>query len=213
MGKKSKKRRLLYDRFSKNLRLTKLTFENSFPNISFEPDFDDGYICPICFRLFSIEALSDSYDNPLQLEHVPPGKLGGKVKLLTCKQCNNTDGSKLESHLKQKLHEYEFADGIPDSGIDIRGRIQDEADLAAILYNQGRNNFKIIFDPNPKRSHPKHVDKWHNIMATGNVPEFTLQIREGYPPFQAEVALLRIAYLWAFSTFGFHPLSPEIGAG
>lgn len=196
------KRHSLFERFSNNLRLTKQLFGVRFPGIHFEPEFDEGYVCPICFTVFPKEALSNSYDNPLQLEHVPPGALGGKGKLLTCKQCNNRDGSKLEGPLKHRLHDYEFADGVPESGIDVRIGT-DEIDLAATLYHRGQRNFRIVFDPNPKRSHPESVKKWREIMTSGRIPEFNLQLRTEYDPWSSEIGLLRVAFLQAFSVFGY----------
>lgn len=197
------RRRSLFDRFSKNLYLTKQYMKKRFPVIAFEPDLDEGYVCPICFGLFSVEALSDYYANPLQLEDVPPRKLGGKPLLLTCKSCNNTAGSKLESPLKLKLHNDEFADAQPDSGIDVRLRTEDSIDLAATMYHSGKKDFKLVLHPDQKRSHPEHVKKWRDILATGNIPTFNLEIREIYQPLLPEVALLRIGLLLAFSMLGY----------
>jgi HNH endonuclease len=51
------------------------------------------YGCPLCLRLFP----RDQIDR-LSLDHVPPESVGGKLKVLTCEECNNTAGAELDSH-------------------------------------------------------------------------------------------------------------------
>jgi hypothetical protein len=43
------------------------------------------YVCPICRKPFTVEALDDGR---LSKEHVPPQSVGGHELLLTCKECN-----------------------------------------------------------------------------------------------------------------------------
>jgi hypothetical protein len=45
------------------------------------------YVCPICRKPFTVEALDDGR---LSKEHVPPQSVGGYELLLTCTECNNT---------------------------------------------------------------------------------------------------------------------------
>ena len=58
------------------------------------------YVCPLCDKLFLEEDVASSR---VTLEHVPPGKLGGYKRLLVCKECNNSQGSNLESHLINEI--------------------------------------------------------------------------------------------------------------
>ncbi len=55
------------------------------------------YLCPLCLRPFSDEALNDGR---LSVEHVPPESVGGRELLLTCKECNNSAGTKLDASVK-----------------------------------------------------------------------------------------------------------------
>ena len=50
--------------------------------------------CPICLRSFTRDAAEKG--QTVTLEHVPPETLGGSVKCLTCKPCNNSAGRKLD---------------------------------------------------------------------------------------------------------------------
>src|SRR5256885_9402871 len=57
------------------------------------------YVCPICRKPFTVEALDDGR---LSMEHVPPQSVGGCELLLTCTACNNTAGTKLDAAAKTK---------------------------------------------------------------------------------------------------------------
>lgn len=46
--------------------------------------------------------LEDS-ENPLTLEDAPPKSLGGKAHVLTCKECNNKAGQKIDYHLTERM--------------------------------------------------------------------------------------------------------------
>lgn len=92
------KREKLFDYFSKNLATVK-----RHPKLHLTPEFEDGVICPMCFKLFTREGLSSDFDDRLTLEDVPPIALGGQPLLLTCKVCNNKAGSQLEAHLTRML--------------------------------------------------------------------------------------------------------------
>src|ERR1700680_2136773 len=62
--------------------------------------FDQAtYLCPICLDPLTIEALADKR---LTAEHVPPESFGGRELLLTCKDCNNSAGTKLDADAKTK---------------------------------------------------------------------------------------------------------------
>lgn len=52
------------------------------------------YLCHVCVAPFTSEAV---FDGALSVEHVPPRSLGGQELLLTCTQCNNVAGTKLDA--------------------------------------------------------------------------------------------------------------------
>ena len=52
------------------------------------------YPCPICLTPFTFDALTDGR---LTSEHVPPESAGGRDLVLTCKECNNSAGTKLDA--------------------------------------------------------------------------------------------------------------------
>ena len=72
------------------------------PYLTIAPGVDPPplYLCPECMQLFD----EDSVTNPkcpdgerLTVEDVPSMKLGGAPMLLTCKPCNSTAGTRLDS--------------------------------------------------------------------------------------------------------------------
>jgi hypothetical protein len=192
----SARRRRLFDLFSQNLNNIK-----KHPKIRVQPDFDEGYICPICFKLFGRDALSTEYDDHLTLEDVPPQSLGGKVLTLTCKICNNRAGTELESHLSKKLHADAFLSGAPGIQMEARFCPDPSVDLTAIVQFMQNRVVDIRYDPN--RSNPDDVSKLHEMEDADEISGITLRFLLGYKINRPEVALIRIAYLLAFARFGY----------
>jgi hypothetical protein len=58
---------------------------------------EKGYMCPLCLRIWTREALSLKL---LTLDHVPPRSQGGRTVVLTCQECNNRSGHALEGHFE-----------------------------------------------------------------------------------------------------------------
>jgi hypothetical protein len=192
----STRRQQLFELFSQNLSNVK-----KHPRIQVQPDFDEGYICPICFKLFDREALSTEYDDHLTLEDVPPKSLGGRVVALTCKICNNWAGAQLESHLSGKLRADAFLAGVPDIEMDARFRPDPSVDLTATIRLMPDRGIGICYDPD--RSSPGDIDKLHELEKAGDISSINVQVLLGYKANRPEVALLRIAYLLAFARFGY----------
>jgi hypothetical protein len=55
-------------------------------------------MCPLCRELSSLEAVASK---ELTAEHVPPGALGGRELVLTCRECNNDHGSDLDARARE----------------------------------------------------------------------------------------------------------------
>ncbi|MGH2664843.1 HNH endonuclease [Flavobacterium sp.] len=113
MSKKIKKR-ILFDIYSNNLSDFKTNLK---PNKIIPTEI--GLYCPLCTQYYG----EDKYEQ-LTLEHNPPNSLGGKDNILTCKQCNNSSGSKIDSEILLALNE-----------LDLMG-FKPNASLKTRLYNQ-----------------------------------------------------------------------------
>ena len=191
------RRRLnIFKELSRNLQQVK-----QHPLISFEPDFEDGVLCPICMKYFSQEGLDKKYDDCLTLEDVPPVKLGGKVRTLTCKKCNNKGGSDLESHLPRKILFDEFLKGNNLAPADGFIKLQDGT-IPVSIRTDKESNIKLIYYP--QRSKPEETANFFESMKrSGSDFSFQMEITSKYREGRPEIALLRIAYLYAFSVFGY----------
>lgn len=212
--KPRERKQKLFDLFSKNLEYVK---EHSL--IEFKPDFKNGYICPLCFNVFYEKDLLVSNKNYLTLEDIPPAKLGGNVRALTCKDCNSKAGHTLDINLLRKLTEIDFQSFLPNS-----------EQKTTFNYNNNNVNGKVkidndgsfIIDFHTERSNPRESEKFmgevfppqtfhsplHKLMNPDfkepkyKSKDFEFKIIEKSNTKIAEIALLRIAYLYAFSILG-----------
>lgn len=205
------KRQRIFDIFSENLSIIQ-----SHPEIRFEPDFENGYICPLCFDPFFKSDLNPQSKNPLTIEDVPPKSLGGKPKILTCKDCNSKSGHLLDNHILQRLKEIDAREFLPNSQYKTTfSRNGNKANGTVKIDEDG----KVTFDIQPQRSDPKlthhfmkdvfpprtiynpifHPEKQFEPYKTN---EFTVKLPENSNERRSEVALLRIGYLLAFSILG-----------
>jgi hypothetical protein len=213
MSKYKKRKEKLYNIYSQNLSWVK-----QHPSISFEPDFEEGYICPLCLNLFSRESLNELSDNPLTFDHNPPKSLGGKNGVLTCKQCNSKSGHKLDNHLLARLEEIDFHSLTPNS--KARTTVSsDEFKVTSDISVDDKRALKINIDR--KNSNPVHVDKFfqnrtytykaydpflegHDFLEAGLSWRMNLEIQLPAKSSErfADIALLKIAYLYAFQKLG-----------
>src|SRR5262249_398741 len=150
--------------------------------------------------------------NALSLEHVPPKSLGGRPRTLTCKKCNNEAGKMLDSALKRRLVIDDVQARIPGARLDVRFSPGEDIWLPATFqYNEAGNIILQGFF-NPKRSSPTARQRAQELLEAGfERPQ--IQHREPGRR-RTNIALLRIAYLYAFSLLGygliFHPTYQRI---
>ena len=67
---------------------------------SFTSKTKQVFVCPLCLDEFT---KSEMLDNKVSEEHIIPSSLGGNFTTLTCKKCNNEDGSELDAHVIQRI--------------------------------------------------------------------------------------------------------------
>ncbi|MGC3948004.1 MAG: hypothetical protein QM762_26430 [Chryseolinea sp.] len=145
-------------------------------------------VCPLCMNVFYKSQLRNAGDhsNYLTLEHVPPQSLGYTVEALTCFRCNN-GSSKQDAALKflstntSKI-KYEVSIGI--NGLKLNG---------IFGYNAEQEKYELDFlDKADLLQFVALVKVGHKFTVCGNNPM----------PAHGGV-LLKIAYLLAFSKFGY----------
>lgn len=171
----------------------------------FTPNFPGQIGCPLCLRVFPEEALD--LDEPLLTEeHIIPEELGGSLLTLTCKTCNNTHGSKIDSHLIQKLRTQDAIAGVGTK--PFRGRIEiggntvpTDIDWKASVNET--TTFKL------RQFNPEIHEAIRQSMKGGSVDKINLTMMFDYIPLRACLGVFRIAYLSMFQKLGyFYVLSP-----
>jgi len=186
-------RERLFSLYAQNLETLKL--RGAFSTV---PDITDFFLCPLCLRLFLRSELDEQ---DLSLDHVPPQSVGGTKCTLTCTSCNNEAGKTLDSALKRKLAIEDFQAGILGARLDVRFSPGEDIWLPAKAHRHQPGGLILEDFLNPKRSHPDDRQHAQELLATG-VPDVQIQhLQPGWR--RIDVALLRIAYLYAFSVLGY----------
>lgn len=207
------KRLKLFKLFSQNLEWVK-----EHPEISFKPDFTNGYICPLCLELFEEKDLDITLKNHLTLEDVPPQSLGGKPVTLTCKDCNSKSGHILDIHLLNKILEIDASQFLPNSKTKVKYKISNNQINGFLETDE---NGTVNINLQTENSHPKESNAFMREMFAPNTrknqniyqdsilgnryksPIFNIEMQRNSNERKAEIALLRIGYLLAFSIFGY----------
>ena len=158
----------------------------------------DAYICPLCQHVYAIA------HDALTLEHVPPESVGGKPILVTCRACNNTQGTDLDVYLMNELeilHNLSHLDTIPQksriafNGVEINGQT---------TFSKS-DGFKFMISPdnnNPLQSEEfikeaRNTQEGYQIKLKANITNRKRNVD------LANIALLKSAYLMTFQKLGY----------
>jgi len=212
MSKNKQKRLAIFKIFSQNLEWVK-----EHPSISFKPDFSNGYICPLCFDVFFEKDLDITLPNYLTFEDIPPVTLGGKPLALTCKTCNSRSGHELDAHLLKNLLSTDAKMFLPNSKaettfelngnrvngmleVDANGKLKFDLQTQRSNPNQSNQFMKEMFPPRTIYNSFFYPEQAFNTQYKS--PTFKMSFKETSKERRAEIALLRIAYLYAYAILG-----------
>lgn len=174
------------------LNYKKRLFDIYSKSLALNSNLSQVFLCPLCHRIFPWES-----HKLLTIEHVIPEALGGSLKTLTCKKCNNDYGSKLISKLK-----FNF---------DIEDKVANKKPLDAKMTIDGKS-VSVDFTIGEKheiatqvhRSNPKNVEHISNRFSNSDsLPTFNLKFVVGYKKETEQLAILLICYLMLFRQFGY----------
>lgn len=210
MSKKRKNKEKIFDVYSQNF-----AFVKKHPQVTIGPDILNNYMCPLCLNGFTKEDLSDKVENHLTVEDVPPKSMGGKPIILTCKNCNSTAGHQLDAHLLHILEDESFKIFNPNSKADVAYE-KDGKKMNGEIKIDSEGKWHMNFDP--KRSNPKDTSYMMGKLNSGSKKvmdyedlmnykpdnfKFNIKPKERGIERNAEINMLRIAYLLAFAKFGY----------
>jgi hypothetical protein len=133
----------------------------------------------------------------LTVEHVVPGTVGGTSTVLTCQNCNNTHGSKLDSHL---VNHQLVTDAFQGHGsIPVEISANGKKVRANIVWGQESKKITIV----GKASRPQHCAAIESEMKAGQVESFDLTFSFKYSKSRFQKAVLRAGYLGLFKACGY----------
>jgi len=189
----------IFDKFSKDLTETIRQLNLIFVDSNGEKiDIYDHYICPLSLRVYHRKDI-----DKLSIEHVPQHSLNGKALVLTDKEFNNNDGGTKDKKILNYFKYRNFRDGV--GPIDAKFYVPDiiNGALSGKLYGgpikDGKAEVKFGF-PNKTVNMLKErglIDNWSGLK---------LRFKVDYIPKINKSALLKAAYLIAFSKLGYRLL-------
>lgn len=188
-----KREQFLFEHYRQNL--NRLLEADS--RLKIHPDRDDIVICPLCFdKYFTLE---DIENGSLTAEHVPPHKLGGKVDMLTCRDCNNNQGASLDSHLIEYIRSLDALHGTGPTFVDGIASGEDTGEFRVEFRTVADQRWELLGVP--KASNPKHIDNFTKGFLSR---DFRFNLKLLLPnPSRGRLGLIRAAYLIAFRYLGY----------
>lgn len=160
--------------------------------------YKDKFVCPICLQSYEKYQLEKS-ESQITVEHIPPARMGGQGKVLTCKTCNNLTGSKIDVALYHKLNFVDVFTDIMSSSLDVEFQFGNSSKMRGKWIVGEDGAIKIIGDK--QRNNPKILEEFNHINTLDTVT-MHVRIPKNYTRFP-EIALLKIAYLQMFRYFGY----------
>lgn len=158
------------------------------------PD-DPTYPCPLCANPFTRE---DLVEGRLTAEDVPPLSVGGRKILLTCKSCNNNQGSAIDSHAGIRERWIDAMTGVritPFGGEHTVGGV-----TARVETWSGPGQIGIAYVP--KQNNPNEHEVYKQAVSDPENTANHLNINPGFTWDLADLSFVRAAYLASFAAFG-----------
>jgi hypothetical protein len=166
------------------------------------PSLHGLYACPLCLGLFPSEEVEDGGE--LSEEHAPPQSLGGQVVCLTCRDCNNSAGFRLDTHMQRREAHIDFATGTDSRELNAQFTIEGVTQRGVISMSGGAIRAVGV----PRRDHPAVPGRMMealDALAGSERTDWSVQVQfqDRWIPRRAHVGWLRSAYLVAFAALGY----------
>jgi hypothetical protein len=178
---------------------------------------DGHYICPLCLGRFTRDDLEA---NRLTVEHAPPEAVGGRSIALSCKACNNSTGTVLDSQVAARE---QFIDGqlrIVGASPLPKTRATFIVGDASVRVEIERHERSVYITALGHRNAPealRAVDKAFDRLAAGDEdvrPEVHVELPgQRFHGTRALIGDLKSAYLATFAKLGYRwALQPTLDA-
>lgn len=169
------------------------------------------YVCPLCMRGFLPKALDG---DELSLEHAPPKSLGGRSVALTCRECNNRAGRKLDREMLFREEMLSFAMGTMSQPLGSQLKLMSGQTVNVKVQHTGSS---MLVLGSPRHNDPRVQRAWKDELdqlvdeGVGDERKFEISLHRGYRHRNALIGWLRAAYLVAFAALGYrYILNPAL---
>ena len=163
-----------------------------------------AYLCPLCIKngmIFDRVNFFGSHSE-FSLDHFPPESVGGFLKILICKKCNNDAGGMYEDSLKDLIATMAFNNNVKSAKRKAKAKISDiPGNYDISLTMNGNKKIEISLKPNEK-SKTKLLDQWIGASKTNFDWKIDLTIPHVNNT-KVSKALLKAAYLYCFHGWGY----------
>jgi hypothetical protein len=164
------------------------------------PDLQEVILCPLCLTSFDKSAIYGN-DPFLTEEHVVPGAVGGKRMTLTCRRCNNEQGSSIDSHVVSMIRNW---DAIEGAGSHLAGTIRfSDLKFSVKVSWTKQDNGEFVTNLSIPGGKQEEVGRLRSIMLRGDCREFKFDLNLKYNLYRMRLGLLRMAYLAMFVHAGY----------
>jgi hypothetical protein len=163
-----------------------------------------AYLCPLCLKngIIIERSIGVGAHTDFSLDHYPPESVGGFLKILVCKKCNNDAGAHFENALKLKMENLSFNRRNVSAMAKAKAQITNVPGHYPTLLTVDENGeFEISLKPYNKM-HAPLLDSWiekSKIDLNWKV-ELTIPIADEK---KVSKAILKAAYLFCFEGWGY----------
>lgn len=161
-------------------------------------------LCPLCVQEYTRADLDTQI---LTEEHCVPGEAGGRLTILTCKPCNNKDGSALDAHVVNLLKMWNMLEGIEVTPVELTspsGVVNADLEWSEVD--------PITIRMIKKASNPHAVEEIRSRMKAGRPPRLGMTLDLQVHPLFCRRGLVRAAYLCLTHFLGYQYVLSDGGA-
>lgn len=155
-------------------------------------------ICPLCMTADCLKQMS--------IEHVPPQSVGGKPRLITCKNCNSKTGHSIEPKLPQFVNYLKYIKGMEGLKLDAYSTDEKGVCFKGTLEITGKRKGNKL-----SMQQIKHRKGTTPGVDEQKIKELMQNGRAYFPNLKnSSIGLLKAAYLEIFLTIGYRILGNRV---
>lgn len=175
------------------------------------PELERGYMCPLCLDIGPEDGVrTRPEDGDWSTDHPPPKGVGGNLVVLTCKACNDRDGSSLDHEMSRTQRQRAWASGNQPDYLPARLTVEGRVPVINVETSHAGGCLRI--SGLPRNNSPATTEQhWYDLDGLSEGKRLKFVLRDGFNPRRAAIGWLRAAYLISFAAFGYtYILRPQL---